>query len=407
MMAILPLGPHKFIASPPPPNGTHFSEHESTSMTSAVLLKVLYGYDTPQDGKLDLLEEINERVPANLTAAIAPGAWLVDFFPALRHLPDWAPGTGFKAFARRANRINQAVTEAPFRFVKRTRAQRPGPSMVGDLLRLREEGGGGDDSKGGGGSPISEHDIKWVASSLHGAGIETTTGTHRAFFLAMALHPDVQRRAQREVDDLGLLSEGRLPGLEHRERLPYVGAVIKEVLRWLPAAPMGVPHEARHDDVLGGRWRVPRGAILLPAAMWFARDPASYRDPEAFAPERHLPAGAGGTGPEPDPAGYVFGFGRRVCPGRKLVEDALFLTVAKTLAVFDVSRARDSQGREVEYRVGVTPGTIASPLPFRVAIAPRSEAHAELIRGVEREHPWDEGDSRLVEEDLHELLRDV
>lgn len=373
-------------------------------MTSAVLLKVLYGYNTPQDGKLDLLEEINERVPANLTAAIAPGAWLVDFFPALKHLPDWAPGTGFKAFARRANRINQAVTEAPFRFVKRTRTQRTGPSMVGDLLRLREESEG--DGKGAGagtsGSQISEHDIKWVSSSLHGAGIETTTGTHRAFFLAMALHPEIQRRAQREVDELGLFAQGQLPGLEHRERLPYVGAVIKEVLRWLPAAPMGVPHEARRDDVLGGKWRVPRGAILLPAAMWFARDPASYRDPEAFAPERHLaPRG------EPDPGGYVFGFGRRVCPGRKLVEDALFLTVAKTLAVFDVSPAVDGEGREVEYEVGVTPGTIASPLPFRVKIAPRSEAHAELIRVVEREHPWDEGDSRLVEEDLHEFLKDV
>jgi hypothetical protein len=63
-----------------------------------------------------------------------------------------------------------------------------------------------------------------------------------SFILAMTLHPLVQTRAQAELDAV-IGSPGdtdiRLPTFTDRERLPYVNAIVKEVLRWNPSVPLG------------------------------------------------------------------------------------------------------------------------------------------------------------------------
>ena len=66
----------------------------------------------------------------------------------------------------------------------------------------------------------------------------------------MLLHPEVQRRAQAELDQLlkNPSSALRLPDLSDRESLPYVQAIILEVMRWYPAVPLGVPHRLMRDD---------------------------------------------------------------------------------------------------------------------------------------------------------------
>lgn len=58
-----------------------------------------------------------------------------------------------------------------------------------------------------------------------------------AFMLAMTLYPDVQRRAQAEIDEV--VGHHRLPKFSDRVRLPYVGAIVKEVVRWRPIDPLG------------------------------------------------------------------------------------------------------------------------------------------------------------------------
>lgn len=53
----------------------------------------------------------------------------------------------------------------------------------------------------------------------------------------MTLFPDIQKRAQAEVDSV--LGTGRLPTLRDRDNLPYIDAVVKELLRWRPIFPLG------------------------------------------------------------------------------------------------------------------------------------------------------------------------
>ena len=58
-----------------------------------------------------------------------------------------------------------------------------------------------------------------------------------SFFLAMSLYPEVQVQAQREIDQV--VGKDRLPSYKDRNSLPYINALVKEVLRWNPVTPLG------------------------------------------------------------------------------------------------------------------------------------------------------------------------
>lgn len=93
------------------------------------------------------------------------------------------------------------------------------------------------------------------------ANMNQTVSSIGTFFLMMALTPEVQIKAQDEIDRV--VGTGRLPTLADRNRLPYVSAVVKEVFRWHPVVPMGVPHMSTADDMYDGYY-IPKGSILMP-----------------------------------------------------------------------------------------------------------------------------------------------
>lgn len=129
---------------------------------------------------------------------------------------------------------------------------------------------------------------------------------------------------------------------------------------------------------------------------YFTHDPNVYHDPMVFKPERFL--ATNGHEPEPDPGMYVFGFGRRICPGRNLAENTIYLSVAQSLAVFNVTKPIDPKtGKEVEPAIKFEPGVISHPAPFKCVIKPRSSQHEALIRSIEQKHPWRESDAEALE----------
>jgi Cytochrome P450. len=101
--------------------------------------------------------------------------------------------------------------------------------------------------------------------------------------------------------------------------------------------------------------------------------------------------------PNPDPHTLAFGFGRRICPGRILADNSLYLSIAQSLAVFSISKAVDQTGKEIDPVVSPQPGIVCHPGPFRTTIKPRSERHEALIRSIEQIHPWKESDAKILE----------
>jgi len=64
-----------------------------------------------------------------------------------------------------------------------------------------------------------------------------TYSTLLVFLLAMVLHPEVQAKAQADIDRF--IGKDRLPDFDDRSALPYLDAVLREILRWHPVAPLG------------------------------------------------------------------------------------------------------------------------------------------------------------------------
>lgn len=58
--------------------------------------------------------------------------------------------------------------------------------------------------------------------------------------MALALNPHVLARAQAEIDSV--VGDDRCPTFSDEERLPYIKAMVYEVLRWRPTGPTAIPH---------------------------------------------------------------------------------------------------------------------------------------------------------------------
>ncbi|KAJ4362544.1 hypothetical protein N0V83_010638 [Neocucurbitaria cava] len=344
----------------------------------AVILRITYGY-TPEAHGSDPLVNLVGKAMQNFADATVPGKYAVDVFPFLRFLPDWCPGTSFKGKAREMNAQLTRTAELPYNFVKQQIDQKKHKTSY--LSQAIESIG--TDAK-------MEFVHKWTALSLFTGGADTTVSSLMTFFLAMTVFPEVQKRAQEELD--GVIGSGRLPVSADKERLPYIEAVVKETHRWHPVLPMGLAHASDHEDVLRG-YRIPKGALLMPNNWWFTHDPSVYPDPMTFRPERFLSTPTHKA--EPDPRTWTFGYGRRVCPGRYVADNALFITIAQSLAVFNISKPVEN-GKTVEPAIEFEPGVISHPVPYRTAIQPRSEKHRELIQKAEVDYPWQESDAEVL-----------
>ncbi|KAI0813661.1 putative cytochrome P450 oxidoreductase OrdA-like protein [Xylaria sp. FL0064] len=345
----------------------------------AIVLKIAYGY-TAEPHQDDVLISMVGDAMDKFARAAVPGAFLVDLFPILNGLPDWMPGTSWKKTARQWGSELMCVTNVPYTFVKHQMAQ--GTYETSFLSGLIEAGD----------SDAEADDInKWSAMSLYTAGADTTVSAIATFYLAMTIYPEVQRRGQEEIDRV--VGKDRLPTLDDRDDLPYVDAIVKETLRWHPVAPMGLPHQSTEDDICEGYF-IPKGSMLFANVWHFTHDPEVHREPEAFKPERFL--AVDGHEPEPDPHKFVFGFGRRICPGSILADETLFLMVAQSLAVFNMTRfSRD--GIDAECKPEFQAGVVSHPSPFKNAIKPRSLQHEELIKSLEDIYPWQQSDGKVLE----------
>lgn len=343
-----------------------------------------YGY-TIEPHKADALVDLTDQMMAEFSLAASPMAWAVDIIPALQYLPEGFPGASFKKTARKWRKSIQATAYIPYEFVQRQMdALTNKPSYVSKLIQhLR---GPGDNGKL---SSEDEEAVIWSAASLYGAAADTTVITLTAFTLAMLQFPDVQRKAQAEIDRV--VGTSRLPTLEDRENLPYVDALVKEALRWWPIAPMSFPHTTTEAFDYDGH-HIPAGAFILPSVWWFLHDPSVYADPESFDPDRFLAPRR-----EPDPKTEAFGYGRRICPGRFFADSSLFLNMAHTLATFNLERAVGADGKEVALDVRPKPGVLTYPTEFQFKASPRSEKHVELIQQLERKYPFEASDAGLLQ----------
>jgi cytochrome P450 len=217
--------------------------------------------------------------------------------------------------------------------------------------------------------------LKDVAAQTYVAGAHTTASALGTFFLAMVCYPDVQRAAQVELDKV---LNGRLPEHDDIASLPYLSALVKEVYRWQPLFPLGLPHQSTVDDLYDG-YHIPAKSVVVANQWAMLKDQRDYSEPHKFKPERFLRNGRLDDSVR-DPMDIIFGFGRRVCAGKHLAHSTLTLAAASVLSTFDLLRKVDEHGLEIEPKKEYKGSGVVQPCDFPCVIKPRSKHTEELIR---------------------------
>jgi cytochrome P450 len=146
----------------------------------------------------------------------------------------------------------------------------------------------------------------------------------------MVLHQDIQKKARQEIDMcIGPNSHVRDTDVPN---LPYLQAIVKEVLRLHPPGPLLSWARLAVQDIHVDKTLVPAGTTAM-VNMWaISHDSSIWEDPLTFKPERFLKEDVSIMGSDLRLA--PFGAGRRVCPGRALGLATVHLWLAQLLHNF-------------------------------------------------------------------------
>jgi len=333
-------------------------------LLAAVTLGVAYGYEV--QGPNDKNIAVAKRLVHLASTTNPPGSVLVNSLPILRYIPEWLPWLSYKPLARYGYNLGQEVKHGLMSFVREGilngTAQ---PSLALENLQETENLRGKEREN-------AEEEVAGALGSMFGAATDTTLASLMSFFVAVLLHPNVQKRAQKELD--AVTRRRRLPTFEDRPLLPFVDAVCKEVLRWRPPVPLAVPHATTKDDVYEGFF-IPKGSQVVGNAWAILHDPVMYPEPDSFKPERFL--NADGSLRDDPVLTSAFGFGRRVCPGRHFADATLFIVAASFLSVFNVGKASDTDNGPDAFSYAGT--ALCRPSTFRCFIVPRDKRAEGLI----------------------------
>ncbi|TDL26777.1 PAH-inducible cytochrome P450 monooxygenase PC-PAH 3 [Rickenella mellea] len=335
--------------------------------TGDMILSATYGI-TPKSED-DYFIQLAESLVGAM-AAVAAGGFLVDMLPSLRFVPKWFPGGGFKHKAEHWKRLGDKARTVPFDHVKKQLADGTAtPSIASHFLEsLQDNDLGGIETR---------EQMQNILAEAYLGGAGATVGTLCSFVLAMSLYPDVQKKAQAAVDDA--LSGQRLPDFSDYGTIPYLDAVVNEVLRWHPGAPLGLFHAANKDDYYEG-YLIPKGTMISPNVWAILHDESIYGvDTEDFVPERFLTADGRKRNDIPD-TDIAFGFGRRICPGKLMGRETLWITAASILAVFQISDPVDREGKPLDPNaIEYTNSMSSRPPYFDCTIKLRNAAAESMV----------------------------
>ncbi|KAG1726305.1 cytochrome P450 [Suillus lakei] len=315
-------------------NATSDPQKEIQIYTGSLIMAVTYGHsahgsEDPFLARAYELGEIGKHIISPERAAMFTA------FPFLEKLLIWCFG-GVFALMGRSRELSQQLLNEPFDEVKAQMASGTASiSLVADFLSQAHD-------------DADEDMMKAVALTAYTG---KTASALQTFMLAMVLHPDIQAQARAEINQV--VRHDRMPCLDDRPSLPYLDAILREVLRWYPLTPLGIPHATTNDDVYGGYF-IPKGAMVMVNQWALSRDEDAFPDASRFDPSRYLTVD--GKLRDHFVNHFAFGHGRRICPGRWFAENGLWTAAAAILAVLRIDHAKDSNGDKIEVKPEFTTG---------------------------------------------------
>ena len=275
--------------------------HEMTATTLDIAVSTLFGTTLPGEA---------EQVGRAMT-------FLMRYSLGRARSPVTIPASWPTPRNRRANREYEFLDSLVYRIISERQAQGNSVHHT-DLLALLMSAMDED------GSQMTPRQLRDETMTLFLAGHETTALTLSWTWYLLSENPAAEARLHQELS--GVLG-GRAPELADLERLPYLQAVVNEVLRLYPPAYL-LARTSITPSNFGG-YDFPVGSTILVSQYVMHRDERFYDDPDAFRPQRWLDGLAARL---PAGAYFPFGDGPRRCIGQSfaLLESALVIaTIAQ------------------------------------------------------------------------------
>jgi len=294
-----------------------------------------------------------------------PMSNIVDFIPILQKLP--------LPLISRAHQLHNDLATTYGGLIRKVESDMAAGIEVEDclaktMLQIRDE------------EQLDDLDMAILASAFMIGGVETTAAIMQWFSALIPAYPDIQKRAQEELDRV--VGRNRLPTIEDEANLPYCHAIVKEVERMYNPFWLGTPHTATSDFTYQGKF-IPKDTVMVLNTWTMHHDERRFSKPEVFDPERYindsLTSAQSSNLTDPNQRDHwMFGAGRRICPGMIVAEREIWLTISRMLWAYDMSEVA---GQPIDLRE-YDGASGRSPTPFVINIKPRSKEVVKILEGL-------------------------
>lgn len=313
---------------------------------NGVVCRATFGSDFTEGGEYDrhgfqkMLDEYQ---------ALLGGFDVGDFYPSL----EWVNAlTGMKRRLERTfERFDRFFDEIIEEHTKRRNRREEGEEqkdLVDVLLDIQKDGSLE--------IPLTMDNVKALILDMFAAGTDTTFITLDWGMTELLMNPRALKKAQDEVRSI--VGERRMPSESDLPQLHYLNAVIKEIFRLHPPAPVLVPRESMEQVTIDG-FQIPAKTRIFVNAWAIGRDPESWENPEAFEPERFLDSSIDYRGQDFEL--IPFGAGRRGCPAITFGIASIEIALAQLLHSFDweLPHGTKPQDLDMNEAFGITMHRIA------------------------------------------------
>lgn len=216
---------------------------------------------------------------------------------------------------------------------------------------------------------LNTEELISISLTMLSGGLDTLTTLVAWSMALLAQRPDLQEKAHREIRAV-YPSDQILCDAYDDQSIPYIVALVRELLRYFTVLRLSLPRATIKDVVYNGA-TIPSGSVIFLNAWACNMDPEVWHDPEVFRPERWLEI--------PDAPLFTYGLGYRMCAGSLLANREMYTIYLRLLSAFEIRDVKALHGdADVETHPvkGVEDPTqlVAVPKRYTVRMVPRDEA---------------------------------
>ncbi|KAJ3493704.1 hypothetical protein NLG97_g4566 [Lecanicillium saksenae] len=181
--------------------------------------------------------------------------------------------------------------------------------------------------------PLPLVELSTVLLTFLSGGLATESNTIYWGLILLATRPDIQRTALSHIQKThGDVEELFQTALQDKEDIPYISALVREILRFYTPSRLALPRLAVQSIVYKDKI-IPEGSTVVLNTFACNRDPKLYRDPDIFRPERWLE--------DPDQPIFSYGLGYRMCAGYTLANHVMYTLFVRLIVSFEICAGDD------------------------------------------------------------------